>query len=238
MVITGVLKVMEKQIFGKDENNMKKRLYIAYGSNLNVKQMKIRCPRARIIGTSEIPDYQLIFRGSKTGSYLTIEPKEGSNVPVAVWEVTKFDEASLDLYEGFPKFYYKEQMNLPVKAFNNFEVQEKGVFVYIMHENRPLGIPSRSYIMTCLEGYATFGFDVKNLAKAINVSKEGFRMEEKIRQQMVCPKCGNVYNEPPALSRTDNQTLICPDCGAREALESIGISKSEQEEIIKTIHRY
>ena len=107
-----------------------------------------------------------------------------------------------------------------------------------MHENRPLGIPSRSYIMTCLEGYATFGFDVKNLAKAINVSKEGFRMEEKIRQQMVCPKCGNVYNEPPALSRTDNQTLICPDCGAREALESIGISKSEQEEIIKTIHRY
>lgn len=184
MVITGVLKVMEKQIFGKDAKNMKKRLYIAYGSNLNVKQMKIRCPRARIIGTSEIPDYQLIFRGSKTGSYLMIEPKEGSNVPVAVWEVTKFDETSLDLYEGFPTFYYKEQIKLPVKAFNNFEVKEKEVFVYIMHENRPLGIPSRSYIMTCLEGYATFGFDVKNLAKAINVSKEGFRMEEKIKQQM------------------------------------------------------
>ena len=43
--------------------------------------------------------------------------------------------------------------------------------------------------------------------------------------------------EVPALSRTDNETLICPDCGIREALESIGISKEEQEKIISIIHR-
>ena len=46
-----------------------------------------------------------------------------------------------------------------------------------------------------------------------------------------------VYTEVPALSRTDNETLICPDCGIREALESIGISKEEQEKIISIIHR-
>lgn len=40
-----------------------------------------------------------------------------------------------------------------------------------------------------------------------------------------------------ALSRTDNKTLICPDCGIREALESMGISKEEQEKIISIIHR-
>jgi len=64
---------------------MEKRYYIAYGSNLNIGQMRMRCPQARIIGTSEIPDYQLLFKGSRTGSYLTIEKKEGSTVPVAVW---------------------------------------------------------------------------------------------------------------------------------------------------------
>ena len=40
---------------------------------------------ARIIGTSELQDYRLLFKGSKTGSYLTVEPKKGCTVPVAVW---------------------------------------------------------------------------------------------------------------------------------------------------------
>lgn len=63
---------------------MDKRYYIAYGSNLNVRQMRMRCPSARIIGTSTLRDYELIFKGSKTGSYLTIEKCEGGTVPVVV----------------------------------------------------------------------------------------------------------------------------------------------------------
>lgn len=54
----------------------------------------------------------------------------------------------------------------------------------------------------------------------------------------VCPRCGNSYAAPPALSRLDNETLICPDCGTREALESIGVDEVEQEQIINTIHRH
>lgn len=53
----------------------------------------------------------------------------------------------------------------------------------------------------------------------------------------VCPKCGQTYAEPPALSRTDGQTLICPDCGTREALDSIGVGQAEQDAILETIHR-
>ena len=51
---------------------MDKRYYIAYGSNLNVYQMKFRCPNARIIGTTVVPNYELLFKGSKTGSYLSL----------------------------------------------------------------------------------------------------------------------------------------------------------------------
>lgn len=53
----------------------------------------------------------------------------------------------------------------------------------------------------------------------------------------ICPRCGEFYHEPAALSRVDNQTLICPDCGTREALESIDIGQEEQEEILAIIHR-
>ena len=79
---------------------MCKRYYLAYGSNLNIPQMRHRCPTAKVIGTAEIKDYELLFKGSKTGSYLTIEPKKGAKVPVAVWEVKQRDETSLDVYEG------------------------------------------------------------------------------------------------------------------------------------------
>lgn len=52
-----------------------------------------------------------------------------------------------------------------------------------------------------------------------------------------CPLCGKSYTGHPAMSRTDNFTLICPDCGTRQALESIGVSAEEQEQILQTIHR-
>ena len=55
-------------------------------------------------------------------------------------------------------------------------------------------------------------------------------------EERICPKCGCVYTEVPALSRVDNETLICADCSTKEALESIGISKEEQEKIISIIH--
>lgn len=58
------------------------------------------------------------------------------------------------------------------------------------------------------------------------------------RRSTLCPRCGNEYTGSPALSRMDNQTYICPDCGTREALESIGVDKKEQEEILATIHNH
>ena len=57
-------------------------------------------------------------------------------------------------------------------------------------------------------------------------------------QKAVCPKCGAEYFSRPALSRMDGKTLICPDCGTREALDSIGISEKEQNEILAVIHKH
>jgi transcription elongation factor Elf1 len=59
---------------------------------------------------------------------------------------------------------------------------------------------------------------------------------ETVSRTRICPICGRTYSEVPALSRTDNKTLICPDCGTRQALESIGVDKDEQEKILSIIH--
>ena len=79
------------------------RYYLAYGSNLNLDQMQYRCPKATPIGTAVIKGYELLFKGSKTGSYLTIEKNENEYVPVGVWEVNETEERKLDIYEGYPK---------------------------------------------------------------------------------------------------------------------------------------
>lgn len=150
-----------------------KRYYIAYGSNLNIRQMRRRCPSARIIGTAELQGYELLFKGSRTGSYLTIEKKEGGAVSVAAWEVTAEDEQSLDRYEGFPDFYYKAEFILPIKGIISGKIRNRKCFVYIMHEDRPLGIPSDFYMDTCKEGYQDFGFDEKNLEDAFERSRKG-----------------------------------------------------------------
>lgn len=149
-----------------------KRYYLAYGSNLNECQMKFRCPTAKVVGTAVIEDYELLFKGSKSGSYLTIEPKEGSQVPVAVWSVEESDEAALDRYEGFPTFYYKKEMQIVVKGIKTGKERLRDAFVYIMHEERQLGIPTWHYVETCIAGYRTFGFNENLLMKAIAKSRE------------------------------------------------------------------
>ena len=147
-----------------------KYFYLAYGSNLNVRQMKLRCPTARVVGTAEIKDYELLFKGSQTGSYLTIEPKKGGIVPVAVWEVQEQDVRRLDAYEGFPKFYYKKDMEIRYKGIRTGRHRTVTAFVYIMHEDREIGIPSNRYISTCIEGYNDFGFNLNILFDAVDRS--------------------------------------------------------------------
>ena len=145
------------------------KLYLAYGSNLNLAQMANRCPTARVIGSSEMKGWRLLFKGSRTGAVATVEPDRGSFVPVLVWEITPADEAALDRYEGWPFLYRKEMVKVKING------KSVKAMVYIMNEGRPTGQPSCYYYSVILEGYKAAGFDVKILRQAAAESAE---MEE------------------------------------------------------------
>lgn len=149
-----------------------RKLYIAYGSNMDEEQMKYRCPDAKLIGASAVENYQLLFKGSKTGAYATIEPKAGSRVPVLVWEIGEQDEQRLDRYEGYPSFYYKRELAVPVKERN------EQAMVYIMHEENSVGLPSQRYYTVVGNAYRKFGFDYAVLEHALVVSSENRVAEE------------------------------------------------------------
>ena len=140
---------------------MKTKLYIAYGSNMDVRQMGFRCPTAKLIGPSEVEGYRLLFKGSQTGAYATIEPTEGSKVPVLIWEIGKNDENSLDRYEGFPTFYYKKDLTVSVNG------KKETAMVYIMDERRPFGEPSSRYYKVIEDAYLKYHFDMGILEQAL-----------------------------------------------------------------------
>lgn len=137
------------------------KLYIAYGSNMDLSQMAFRCPTAKLAGKAEVAGYRLLFRGSKTGAYATIEKTKNSNVPVLIWEITEADEINLDRYEGFPTFYYKKVIPVFIGG------QKKRAMAYIMDKNRKPGLPSRHYYTAIENAYKNFGFDLGVLEKAI-----------------------------------------------------------------------
>ena len=146
------------------------RHYFAYGSNLSLEQMAFRCPDAVPIGTGKIKGYELLFRGSKTGSYLTIEPKKGSYVPVLVWEITETDKRMLDRYEGYPIFYLTKDFEIEVTPLDGTEPFLQKGFVYVMDITHPLGRPSDRYYEVCRQGYERFGFDEALLETALDRS--------------------------------------------------------------------
>ena len=145
---------------------MKKR-YIAYGSNMDEGQMAHRCPTARLLGQTEVEGYRLLFKGSLTGAYATIEPQEGGRVPVLIWEIGEADEASLDRYEGFPSFYYKKDLTVSLGG------QEVTAMVYIMDERRRPGEPSGAYYGVLERAYQKFGFPMGILQAALKVGRAG-----------------------------------------------------------------
>lgn len=139
------------------------KLYVAYGSNLNIEQMAYRCPDAQIVGSGAIPDYALKYRGSKTGAYATIIPQKGSCVPVVVWKISPDDERALDVYEGFPRFYYKKRMRVCLDGYG------KGIYAmaYVMNDKAKPGVPSNYYISTIMTGYQENGLDMEILYKSL-----------------------------------------------------------------------
>lgn len=141
---------------------MTQKYYLAYGSNLNLKQMKYRCPSAKPIGNIILNDYRLVYKGSENfNAYLTIEKCTGYSVPLGVFKISDIDIFSLDIYEEYPDFYSKYY--IPIKIGS----KEVNALIYAMNDYFDYHIPSYKYVRECLQGYKDFGFNKSVLAKAL-----------------------------------------------------------------------
>ena len=144
---------------------MSSRLFAAYGFGLNRAEMAKHCPTAKLIGSAELKNYRLSFRGSKASAVATIEKAKSGSVAALLWEISPQDEIALERWIGVPELYRKATI----------KVRRDGILVdvliYILNSGKPQNKPSAFYYSTLLEGYREAGFD-PNILKAAEQNED------------------------------------------------------------------
>ena len=130
-------------------------LYFAYGSNLNLFQMKRRCKDSIFLKKINLKDFRLTFRSKYRAA--DIEHKKNSIVPGGLFEISKSDEKKLDVYEDYPILYRKFY----------FTYYEKKVMTYIMVKKTPFKFPTERYLNVVKRGYKDCKLETKYLNKAL-----------------------------------------------------------------------
>ena len=130
-------------------------LYFAYGSNLNLFQMKRRCKDSIFLKKINLKDFRLTFRSKYRAA--DIEPKKNSIVPGGLFEISKSDEKKLDVYEDFPNLYKKYY----------FYYYGKRVMTYTMVKKSAFKFPTERYLNIVKRGYKDCCLDNKYLQKGL-----------------------------------------------------------------------
>ena len=132
-------------------------LYFAYGSNLHHLQMKRRCKDSIFLKKINLKNFKLTFRSKYRVA--DIEYKKKSNVPGALFEISKSDEKKLDVYEDYPILYNKYY----------FTYYNKKVMTYTMIKKTSFRFPTERYLNIIKRGYRDCKLDKKHLNKALKV---------------------------------------------------------------------
>jgi hypothetical protein len=121
--------------------------YFAYGSNLCVGQMALRCPDAADTRPAVLSDHDWLINQRGVA---TVEPFAGNRVHGVLWQLSDHDLAALDSAEGVPVRYRRDRLTVitndgPAPAW-----------VYIDHRVTP-GPPRPGYLPRIIDGAVHHG---------------------------------------------------------------------------------
>lgn len=140
-------------------------LYFAYGSNLDLDQMRRRCPGSRLVGRGTLDGLRIAFAGhSKSwgGAVATVVPdRDGDGCAGLVFACTPSDVRRLDACEGYPHVYDRRRMTVRLD-----DGSKAHAWTYFLPLTRKRGAPSDEYISQIWNAYTTQGFDVDPLVDA------------------------------------------------------------------------
>jgi len=124
-------------------------LYFAYASNMNLAQMKERCPGGRLLKLAVLAGYRFVYDGysvTRQGATANIVKSETESVRGALFEITEKDRLSLDAHEGYPREYDRK-----VVEVRDADGAAHAAMTYF-RPGRALGKPHPDYERVVLDG--------------------------------------------------------------------------------------
>lgn len=123
-------------------------IYFAYGSNMDLEQMKLRCPGSSVIGIGQLSHYTMAFtrwsRSWKSGT-ADILPERGAIVHGVLFDLTVEGLKKMDKFADYPNSYLRQDVTVlcggePLPAMT-YVARRQGVY-----------LPSKSYLGKMVQG--------------------------------------------------------------------------------------
>jgi gamma-glutamylcyclotransferase (GGCT)/AIG2-like uncharacterized protein YtfP len=124
-------------------------LYFAYGSNMDMRRFRRRCPDATVAGRASLRGYRLGFTrysSAEKGGVADIVAEPDAVVWGALYEIDESCFAALDDYEGAPRAYRRET----VRVLDDGGAEREAV-AYVANKTGEFA-PSRQYLAQIVQG--------------------------------------------------------------------------------------
>lgn len=122
-------------------------IYFAYGANLDIRGMLLRCPGCKPLTRAVLSDHRLVFRGAAD-----IEHRTGESVHGALYQITPVHLDSLDRFESYPRFYDRKNVQVVTADGNAVEAT-----VYQMIRRKGYSPPFNGYLDIIISGCRDWG---------------------------------------------------------------------------------
>jgi len=142
------------------------KFYFAYGSNMNLEQMKRRCPDSKLLGVAILKGYKFVYDGyshTRKGAVANIVESSDEIVNGALYKISDSDEENLDGYEGYPTYYQKKMVKVVDLQGNEYEAM-----VYYREPKDP-GLPSEEYESILVNSAYKLGLPEEYIKKYLKV---------------------------------------------------------------------
>lgn len=134
-------------------------LYFAYGSNLDWKQMKKRCPSAQFVCKATLKDHRLAFtRRSEVRKcgVADVVNELGKSVWGVVYQISEHDVGSLDKSEGFGPDRERDKNSYVREERHVYEEGDTekplAVSIYIANKQKDPPLPNSDYKRLIVQG--------------------------------------------------------------------------------------
>jgi len=144
-------------------------LYFAYGANLNLRDMRRRCPQATPVSTATLSGYRLVFR-----LYADIVPDANGVVHGALYQLTPACVRALDAFEG--EGYSKLNVKVDTVADG-----PRDAMAYVLGKG-DVTPPQLEYFTVIARGYADWKLDPDILRRARFATLHPQKLENKVSQ--------------------------------------------------------